>query len=136
MTGAKNKLFLGTFIHSKSRKQLEYLVNTAICVDARGVIVAIEEDCDQAAAEARLYPRLGWKVEEVSVKTCKGESDFFFPGFIGEILSVPFTFPPLLSFFFFFFSVLFFLIQSPVPARVRGVSGLRPSGSAFAVRSI
>ncbi|PKS09124.1 hypothetical protein jhhlp_003738 [Lomentospora prolificans] len=81
MAGTKNQLFMGNFIHSKTREELEYLINTAVCVDAKGVIVAVERGCDRETAERTLYPRLGWKAGEVDVNVC-GDGDFFFPGFI------------------------------------------------------
>jgi guanine deaminase len=73
---------LGTFIHSKNLDKLEYLHNTAVCVDEKGVIVAIEPECNQAKAEGILFPKLGWSREDVSVKVAK-PGQFFFPGFIG-----------------------------------------------------
>jgi guanine deaminase len=75
-------LFLGSFIHSKSLDDLEYLHNSAVCVDENGVIVAIEKDCDLKKAEVTLFPKFGWSIEAVSVKTAK-PGQFFFPGFIG-----------------------------------------------------
>jgi hypothetical protein len=78
-------LFLGTFVHSKSLDELEYLKEAAVCVDEKGVIVAIEQDCDQNKAEQSLYPKLGWSHGDVTVQTAK-EGGFFFPGFIGEFL--------------------------------------------------
>lgn len=83
MTVSKNQLFLGTFIHSKTRDQLEYLTNAAVCVDTKGTIAAVEKDCDRDAAERILYPRLGWTADTVDVRVCK-ETEFFFPGFVGE----------------------------------------------------
>ncbi|KAJ9137304.1 Metallo-dependent hydrolase [Pleurostoma richardsiae] len=80
MAGQK-QLFLGTFIHSISLDELEYLHDTALCVDENGKIVAIEKDCDQKKAEDVLYPKLGWAAAEVTVSACK-DGQFFFPGFI------------------------------------------------------
>ena len=79
---ASRSLFLGSFIHSKSLDELEYLHDTAICVDQNGVIVAVEPGYNLSKAEEVLFPKLGWKKEEVSVKVAK-EGQFFFPGFIG-----------------------------------------------------
>ena len=79
---APNALYLGSFIHSKSLTELEYLHNTAIFVDSKGLIVHIEGDCDQKRAEDAFIPRLGWTVGEVSIRVAK-EGQFFFPGFIG-----------------------------------------------------
>ena len=75
-------VFLGTLVHSKSQDELEYLHNTAVCVDEKGIIVAIEPDCDQSRVEDSLYPRLGWSRGDVTIRTAR-EGEFFFPGFIG-----------------------------------------------------
>ncbi|KAM0328176.1 hypothetical protein ACHAQA_005583 [Verticillium albo-atrum] len=78
---ASNKLFLGTFIHSKSRESLEYLHSTAVCVDASGTIAAVEPDCDLTRAKDELLPRLGWDASTVTITTA-APGQFFFPGFI------------------------------------------------------
>ncbi len=80
-TGGKS-LFLGNFIHSKSLDGLEYLHDTAVFVDEKGVIVAIENECDQKKAEETIFPKLGWTAGDISVKVSKAHQ-FFFPGFIG-----------------------------------------------------
>ncbi|KAG0650515.1 putative guanine deaminase [Hyphodiscus hymeniophilus] len=74
-------VYLGTFIHSKSLEELEYLHNSAAFVDEKGAIVAIELDCDQKKAEEVLLPKLGWKKGEVTVNVAK-PGQFYFPGFI------------------------------------------------------
>ena len=79
-------LFLGSFIHSKSLDVLEYLHDTAVFVDEKGVIVAIERDCDLKKAEETIYPKLGWTRSDVTVRTAK-PGQFFFPGFIGILSS-------------------------------------------------
>jgi hypothetical protein len=79
---AGKSLFLGNFVHSKSLDELEFLHETAVCVDDKGVIVAIEKVGDQKKAEETLFPKLGWIVGEVSVRIAK-PGQFFFPGFIG-----------------------------------------------------
>jgi guanine deaminase len=75
-------LFLGSFIHSKSLDELEYLHDSAVCVDENGVIVALEKGYDLKEAEETLFPKLGWSTGDVTVKTAK-PGQFFFPGFIG-----------------------------------------------------
>jgi len=78
-------LFLGSFIHSKSLEELEFLHDTAVCVDDKGVVAAIEQigkGLDQKKAEESIYPRLGWSVGDVSVHIAQ-PGQFFFPGFIG-----------------------------------------------------
>jgi guanine deaminase len=80
---ASHSLFLGSFIHSKSLDELEYLHDTAICVDEHGVIVAVEPGLDLAKAEEVLFSKLGWEKENVTVKVAKA-GQFFFPGFIGK----------------------------------------------------
>ena len=81
MTSSRS-LFLGTFIHSKSLEELEFLHDTAVCVDEKGTIVAITQGCDRSKAEEIVLPRLGWKKGDVTVNTAK-EGQFYFPGFIG-----------------------------------------------------
>jgi guanine deaminase len=76
-------LFLGTFIHSRNLEELDYLYNTAVCVNEDGVIVAIEPECDLAKAEEQILPKLGWSRGDVSVRIAK-PGEFFFPGFIGK----------------------------------------------------
>ncbi|KAH9897170.1 guanine deaminase [Xylariomycetidae sp. FL2044] len=77
----RNQLFLGTFVHSKKLDELEYLHDTAVCVDKAGKIVAVEPACERARAERDLFPKLGWEPGHVSVTECD-EGQFFFPGFI------------------------------------------------------
>lgn len=77
----RNKLFLGSFVHSKALDELEYLHNTAVCVDAAGTIVAVEKDCGEAEARGTLFPRLGWAADDVEVVSA-ADGQFFFPGFV------------------------------------------------------
>ncbi|KAL1900072.1 hypothetical protein Cpir12675_001072 [Ceratocystis pirilliformis] len=77
----QHQLFLGNFIHSKSREELEYWHNTAVAVSTEGVILAIEKDCDEAKARAELLSRLKWSPSDVEV-TVTSEKQFFFPGLI------------------------------------------------------
>jgi hypothetical protein len=90
-TGPKNQLFLGTFIHSKTREDLEYLHDAAIFVDGKGTIIAVEKECDLRKAEEEVYPKLSWTARTTTVHSCK-EGQFFFPGFIGEHIYM--TSPP------------------------------------------
>jgi hypothetical protein len=83
----RRSLFLGTLVHSRTLDELEYLQYTAVCVDEKGIIVAIQPNCDQSQAEDSLYPRLGWSRGDVTVRTAKG-GQFFFPGFIGRFCSL------------------------------------------------
>ena len=78
-------VFLGTFIHSKSLEELEFLHDTAIFVDEKGTIVAIESRCDRKTAEEIVFPKLGWMKGEVMVNIAK-PGQFYFPGFIGAPL--------------------------------------------------
>jgi guanine deaminase len=78
-------IFLGNFIHSKSLDELEYLHDTAVFVDEKGVIVAIENECNQKKAEETIFPQLGWTTGDISVKVAKAHQ-FFFPGFIGLLV--------------------------------------------------
>lgn len=85
----RRQVFVGTFVHSKSRTELDYLHDSVVCVDEHGVIVKVERGCGAEATTA-LLESLGWPEAEVDVVACK-EGQFFFPGFIGT--------------FFFFFAV-------------------------------
>ncbi|KAH6855811.1 hypothetical protein B0I37DRAFT_63357 [Chaetomium sp. MPI-CAGE-AT-0009] len=84
----KNKLFLGLFIHSKALNELEYLHDTAVCVDADGTIVAVERDCDELKAKDTVLPRLGWAETDVEIVKAR-EGQFFFPGFIDTHIHAP-----------------------------------------------
>ena len=83
MAAKTRKLFLGSFVHSKALDKLEYLHNAAVCVDESGIIVAVEQECDEAKAKETVLPRLGWGEADVEVIKAK-DGQFFFPGFIGE----------------------------------------------------
>ncbi|KAK8042495.1 guanine deaminase [Apiospora phragmitis] len=85
----KNQLFVGTFIHSKSLNQLDYLHDAAVAIDKSGKIVAIEPQCcDQGKAAEMLYPKLGWGAADVEVRACE-EGQFFFPGFVDTHIHAP-----------------------------------------------
>ncbi|OTA69326.1 guanine deaminase [Hypoxylon sp. EC38] len=84
----KNQLFLGIFIHSVKLGKLQYLDNSAVCVDKSGKIVALEMSCDQKQAEEKLYPRLGWNADDITVTIAK-DGQFFFPGFIDTHVHAP-----------------------------------------------
>lgn len=84
----QNQLFLGSFIHSVSLGQLEYLHNTAICVDKSGKIAAVQRDCDRQTAEQTLLPRLGWDLASVDITNAQ-DGQFFFPGFIDTHVHAP-----------------------------------------------
>lgn len=88
----KNQVFIGTFIHSKKLDELEYLHDTAVCVDKSGKIAAVEPQCDIRKAEETLYRKLGWDAAEVNV-TVGMDGEFFFPGFIGMYLSIHLSIP-------------------------------------------
>lgn len=77
------QIFLGTFIHCVDSTTLVYLVDTIVCVDAAGIIVAIEQDCDQRRAKDYWIPLLRWAEDTVIWHEAR-EGDFYFPGFIGE----------------------------------------------------
>ncbi len=79
-----NQVFFGTFIHSKSLGELEYLHNTAVCVDTSGKIVAVEADCNLQKAVETLYDRLGWSPDDVVITEARDKREFFFPGFVGR----------------------------------------------------
>ncbi|KAK7956350.1 Guanine deaminase [Apiospora aurea] len=85
----KNQLFVGTFVHSKSLNQLDYLHDAAVAVDTSGKIVAIEPRCGhQGKAVETMCSKLGWEAAEVQVQACN-EGRFFFPGFIDTHIHAP-----------------------------------------------
>ncbi|KAI0879430.1 guanine deaminase [Hypoxylon argillaceum] len=86
---AKNQVFIGTFIHSKSLGELEYLHNAAVCVDASGKIVAIEPNCNQQKAVETVYAKLGWGLDNVAVTVARDANQFYFPGFIDTHVHAP-----------------------------------------------
>ncbi|KAK2595958.1 hypothetical protein QQS21_006488 [Conoideocrella luteorostrata] len=78
----KFQILLGTFVHSKSRTELDYLHNAAVAVDTRGQIAAIARDCrSMSDAKDAVLRQTGWKASEADVVECE-EGQFFFPGFI------------------------------------------------------
>ncbi|KAL7933752.1 hypothetical protein V8C35DRAFT_303779 [Trichoderma chlorosporum] len=82
MSPQRKLLLLGTFVHSKTQQDLEFLHNAGIAVDAQGKIAAVERDADDLSeAKARLLSKLGWDEAEVNV-TRAVEGQFFFPGFV------------------------------------------------------
>ncbi|KAI0863110.1 guanine deaminase [Xylaria cubensis] len=85
----KNQVFFGTFIHAKKFGELEYLHNTAICVDVSGKIVAIEPNCDHHKAVETVYARLGWSLDTVAISVARNQRQFFFPGFIDTHVHAP-----------------------------------------------
>lgn len=86
MAPSRRQIFLGTFIHSKSRAELDYLHDSAACVDEHGVIIKVERGCGVEAAKT-LCESLGWSEADVDVVACK-DGQFFFPGFIGALRDI------------------------------------------------
>lgn len=87
----KFQVLLGTFIHSKTRSELEYIHNAAVAVDDSGKIAAIARDCESlSAARDKVLGQTGWNKDDVDVVEC-GEGQFFFPGFIGMSFDVALT---------------------------------------------
>lgn len=83
-----NTLYLGTFIHSKTLTDLDYLHATAIAVDTTGTIVAIEPITPDVTTALPL--RLGWQPSTTTlVHANQDGSQFFFPGFIDTHLHAP-----------------------------------------------
>lgn len=80
----RNQVFFGTFVHSKTLGELEYLHNAAVYVDASGKIVAIETNCSQQKAAETLYAGLGWSLDSVAVTVARDARQFYFPGFVGR----------------------------------------------------
>lgn len=80
---AKRKVFLGTFIYPRSREELAYLFEAAVCVDEKGRIAAVREGMEWDGVRDEVFTGLGWEADEVLVRRC-GEGEFFFPGFVGS----------------------------------------------------
>ena len=80
----KRKVFLGRFIYSKTREELAYLSDTAVCVDENGRIAAIKEGTDWEGVLSEVLPSLGWDGDKIEARF-SGEDNFFFPGFVGEL---------------------------------------------------
>ncbi|KAK7432609.1 hypothetical protein QQZ08_000817 [Neonectria magnoliae] len=89
MAVLRKQVFLGTFVSSKSRQELQYLHGAAVCVDSHGKIAQVEEDCTGVElVEDWLLSKLGWKRSEVDVFVAK-PGQFFFPGFIDSHVHAP-----------------------------------------------
>lgn len=83
-----NTLYLGTFVHSKTLTDLDYLHATAVAVDTTGTIVAIEPITPDVTTALPL--RLGWQPSTTTlVHANQDGSQFFFPGFIDTHLHAP-----------------------------------------------
>uniref|UniRef100_A0A0B7JSL2 Amidohydrolase-related domain-containing protein n=1 Tax=Bionectria ochroleuca TaxID=29856 RepID=A0A0B7JSL2_BIOOC len=81
LDGANRQVFLGTFVHSKSRAELEYMHDTAIYVDEHGVIVKVQTSGSDTVEET--LEDLGWDAASVD-RHVSTDGQFFFPGLIGE----------------------------------------------------
>lgn len=87
----KFQVLLGTFIHSQTRSELEYIHNAAVAVDDRGKIVAIAKDCESlSAARDKVLGETGWNKGDVDIVEA-AEGQFFFPGFIGTPVLIAFS---------------------------------------------
>ena len=76
----KKQVFIGSFIHCLSKSELEYLHDTAVFVDEKGVILKVEGSCNLEKA-TEMVKGLGWD-GKVDFKVGE-KGQFFFPGFIG-----------------------------------------------------
>ncbi|KAK5998238.1 putative guanine deaminase [Cladobotryum mycophilum] len=89
MSPQRKLILLGTFVHSKSRQELEFIHNAALGVDSFGKIAEFIKDAgDIREAQAELLQRLGWSLDEVDVREAKS-GQFFFPGFIDTHIHAP-----------------------------------------------
>jgi guanine deaminase len=80
----RRQLFLGTFVHSKSKTELEYLHDAVVAVNEQGVILSISSNCkDLSAAAHAAREAAHWEENSVDTYKCQ-DGQFFFPGFIGE----------------------------------------------------
>ncbi|KJZ78055.1 hypothetical protein HIM_02692 [Hirsutella minnesotensis 3608] len=85
----RQQLLLGTFIHCRTREELEILHDAAVAVDKGGTIVGIQADCSSTtAAKDQLLASLGWEEDDVHVCACR-PGQFFFPGFIDTHVHAP-----------------------------------------------
>lgn len=89
-----HSLFIGTFVHSKSLQELEYLHDTCLAVAApEGIIVAAEKNVCGSTAEVRslVEEKLGWKGQDIEVvdRRGHGKEGWFFPGFIDTHIHAP-----------------------------------------------
>ena len=81
----RRQILTGTFIHSKSREELEYLHDTVLGVDEEGKIAAIKAGHGNKEDDIEgLIEELAWARDEVEISDA-GHNGFFFPGFIGEL---------------------------------------------------
>lgn len=84
-SGRRNMVLQGTFVHSKTKQELEILHNAAVAVNDKGKIVAVEKGQDDGnTAKQRLLEQLGWNEDQVDVHVTK-DAQFFFPGFVGKL---------------------------------------------------
>ncbi|KAI1764569.1 guanine deaminase [Hypoxylon sp. FL1150] len=84
----RNQIFLGTFIHSVKLGELEYLHDTAVCVDKDGRIVAVEPQCDLKNIKETMCQKLSWEPHDLAITITK-EGQFFFPGFVDTHIHAP-----------------------------------------------
>ncbi|KAL7006814.1 hypothetical protein EMMF5_003700 [Cystobasidiomycetes sp. EMM_F5] len=77
-TEPRRRVFVGDFVHSLTKRKLEYLYETAVGVDEFGVIVFIEP-CKQPGSLELILERLHWTEAEI-VELVRGE--FIIPGML------------------------------------------------------
>jgi guanine deaminase len=84
-------VYLGTFAHSKSLKELEIAHDAAIFVDESGKIIAVERGVADGESARIFFPKLNWtESQENPIQIVKSKDEqFFFPGFIGTISPPP-----------------------------------------------
>ncbi|KAM5348440.1 hypothetical protein ACJ41O_008264 [Fusarium nematophilum] len=72
MAGLKKQVFVGTFIYSKSAKELKYLHNTAVYVDSDGKIVKVDQESGNGdQVEIKQLNKLGWDLSEVDLRVAQ-----------------------------------------------------------------
>lgn len=80
-------LLLGTFVHCLGPAELAFMHDAAVAVDQQGKIAGIEKDQgDVDKAKVQLLKTLGWAEDDVEVHASR-PGQFFFPGFIGEMVA-------------------------------------------------
>ncbi|KAH7136514.1 hypothetical protein EDB81DRAFT_82012 [Dactylonectria macrodidyma] len=82
MPSPRKKIFLGTFVSSKTRRELQYLHGAAVCVDSDGKIVKVDKDCASVdIIDDPWLAKLGWERTDVDIYVAE-PGQFFFPGFV------------------------------------------------------
>jgi guanine deaminase len=80
----RKKLFLGTFVHSKTQTELEIVENSVIGVDEKGIIRFIDTNVKVFTDS----DKHGWEDAQI-IRVPQGA--WLFPGFIGKLMQMSFS---------------------------------------------